>query len=192
MPAEPDKKSPPRRPQPNPLADASTLWLLLVVGLLAIFALYWWQGRNDRSEISYGFFRHQLEDDKNVVSVNIEGAKLFGEFKEAPIDPDAEKDSSGAYPKLKKKFVTIVPPMALADPSLDRVLRERLKGEYKASEPADNTVWLLMFYMLVPVGLLVGLWFLFGKFRDSFFAGGLTGGFSKSGAAALRGGRASR
>lgn len=94
MPAEPDKKSPPRRPHPNPLADTSTLWLLLAVGLLAIFALYWWQGRNDRSEISYGFFRHQLEDEKNVVRVNVEGAKLYGEFKEAPIDPDAEKDSS--------------------------------------------------------------------------------------------------
>ena len=52
-------------------------------GLLAIFALYWWQGRNDRSEISYGFFRHQLEDDKNIASVNIEGAKVYGEFKEA-------------------------------------------------------------------------------------------------------------
>src|SRR5208337_3997489 len=44
------------------------------------------------------------------------------------------------------------------------------------------TVWLLMFYMLVPVGALVGLWFLFRMARDSFFSGGLTGGFAKSGA----------
>ena len=96
-------KSPPRRPHPNPLADTSTLWLLLAVGLLAIFALYWWQGRNDRSEISYGFFRHQLEDEKNVVRVNVEGAKLYGEFKEAPIDPDAEKDSERQLPEAKEE-----------------------------------------------------------------------------------------
>ena len=85
--------------------------------------------------------------------------------------------------------------MALADPALDQMLRENLKGEYdkdrhlkrdyKASERADNTVWLLMFYMLVPVGALIGLWFLFGKFRDSFFSGGLTGGFAKSGRGAI-------
>lgn len=199
MPAEPEKKTPPpRRPNPSPLADATTVWLLLAIGLVAIFAYFWWQGHNDRSEVSYGFFRRQLEDDKNIVSVNIEGSKLYGEFKEPPIDPDAKQDSAGAYPKLKKKFVTILPPPALADPKLDSVLREQLAGEYdksahlkrryKATEPTDNTFVVLFFYLLITVGLFVGLWFLFRKARDSFFAGGLTGGFAKSGARRYEGG----
>ena len=45
--------------------------------------LYHAQSGNGRSEIGYGFFRHQLEDDKNIASVNIEGAKVYGEFKKA-------------------------------------------------------------------------------------------------------------
>ena len=69
------------------------------------------------------------------------------------------------------------------------MLRETARsGDYKASEPADNTVWLLLFYLLIPVGLFVGLWFLFRKARDSFFSGGLTGGFAKSGARRYEGG----
>ena len=51
--------------------------------------------------------------------------------------------------------------MALSDPSLDRVLREQLKGDYKVSEPTDNTMAVLLVYLLIPVGLLAGVWFLF-------------------------------
>ena len=73
--------------------------------------------------------------------------------------------------------------MAVGDPKLDQVLREHLeRRQYTASEPVDNTAFVLMVYMLVTLGLFVGLWFLFRKARDSFFAGGLTGGFAKSGA----------
>ena len=38
------------------------------------------------------------------------------------------------------------------------------------------------------MGLFFGLWFLFRKARDSFFSGGLTGGFAKSGARRYDGG----
>ena len=36
-------------------------------------------------------FRHQLEVDKNIENVNIEGSKVYGEFKKAPVDPDAKQ-----------------------------------------------------------------------------------------------------
>ena len=49
---------------------------------------------------------------------------------------DLEQTSSS----LSKKFETTLPPMALSDPSLDRLLREQLKGDYKVSEPTDNTM----------------------------------------------------
>jgi len=185
-PSEKPEKSecstPPRRLRPNPRFTASTWWVLLAVAIVAIF-IYHSQSGNSRSEIEYGFFRRQLEKDKNIASVNIEGAKVYGEFKKAPVDPNAKQDASGAYPLLNQKFVTVLPPMALNDQDLNKLLLDRLKPEeYKASEPPDNTFVVLFVYLLITVGLFVGLWFLFRKARDSFFTGGLTGGFSKSGA----------
>ncbi len=41
---------------------------------------------------------------------------------------------------------------------------------------------MLSVYLLVTVALGGGLWFMFRRARDSFFTGGLMGGFSKSGA----------
>ena len=192
MPAEADKKLPPRRPRPNPLADASTVWTILILGTLVVVAAYWWQGRNDRSEISYGFFRHELEDDKNVVQGQHRGGEgSLASSRRPPSIPTANKDSDGAYPKLQEEVrhgpAAHGPGRSESGPGVARAAEGRAT---RRTEPADNTVWLLMFYMLVPVGLLVGLWFLFGKFRESFFAGGLTGGFAKSGARRYEGGTA--
>jgi cell division protease FtsH len=182
---KPDKNDngvPPRRTRPNPRVAPSTWWVLLAVALVALF-IYHSQSGSGRSEIDYGFFRQQLEKDKNIASVNIEGSKVYGEFKKAPVDPNAERDSSGNFPLLNEKFVTVLPPMAIEDQELNRLLLERLKPEkYKASEPPDNTFTVLFVYVLVLAALFFGLWFLFRRARESFFAGGLTGGFSKSGA----------
>jgi cell division protease FtsH len=182
MPIEPTDDTPPaRKPRPNPLLNSSNIWLLLTLAAVAVL-LYYSNYRSGRSEISYGMFRRQLEVDKNIEKVTIEGSKVYGEFKQAPVDPDAKKSTDGSFPKFEKKFVTTLPPMALSDTALDHQLREQLKREYKATEPTDNTFVLLLTYMLITVGLFAGLWLLFRKARDSFFAGGLTGGFAKSGA----------
>ena len=172
-----EKKSPPpRKPYSNPLGGASTWWVLLALAVV-VMSVYFYKSQNNRSQITYGFFRQELEDNKNITSVEVQGAKVFGDFKVAPADP---KPNAKGY--LNKKFVTILPDMARADPKFDAVLRKHLKRDYRALEPRDNTILVLMVYMLITVGLFVGLWFLFRKARDSFFSGGLTGGFSKSGA----------
>ncbi len=175
MSIKPEKKlPPPPKPRPNPFSNSSNWWMLLVL-IIVLAYVYYSNGHGARSEISYGLFRRQLDIEKNVENVNVQGAKVYGEFKTAPVDP-ATKQALG------KKFETTLPPMALSDPSLDRLLREQLKGEYKVSEPTDNTLAVLLVYLLIPVGLLLGVWFLFRRARDSFFSGGLTGGFTKSGA----------
>jgi cell division protease FtsH len=148
--------------------------VLLLLILVLAYVYYYSNGHGARSEINYGMFRRQL-DEKNVTSVTVQGAKVYGEFQKAPVDPESKQ-------QLNAKFETTLPPMALSDPSLDRVLREQLKGNYKVSEPTDNTMAVLLVYLLIPVGLLAGVWFLFRRARDSFFTGGLTGGFTKSGA----------
>ncbi len=175
MAIQPEKKSPPPpRPRPNPFSNSSNWWVLAVL-IVVLAYVYYSNGHGAQSEISYGLFRRQLDIEKNVESVNVQGAKVYGVFKKAPLDPETKQP-------LGKKFETTLPPMALSDPALDRLLREQLKGDYKVSEPTDNTMAVLLVYLLIPVGLLLGVWFLFRRARDSFFSGGLTGGFTKSGA----------
>ncbi len=182
LPSNPRSKPPlPVKPRPRPpLPNASTWWLLLVLAAVLIF-VYFVGNRPQRSEISYGMFREQLEQ-KNLQKVDIQGSKVLGEFKQAPANPQPSANKGGAPAKLDKKFETVLPPMALSDPALDRELRDLLKDRYQATEPPDNTLTLMTAYLLVPVGLFLALWFLFRRARDSFFTGGLTGGFSKSGA----------
>jgi cell division protease FtsH len=189
MAIQPEKKDlpPPRNARPNAFPNSSSWWLLVAVALGLLF-LWFSSGSHSRSEISYGMFRNELEVNKNVKNVDIQGATVYGEFNTAPLVPDGKQQPDGNYPRLKEKFVTTLPAMALADPSLDRLLREQLKREYKVSEPVDNTFTVLFVYLLITMGLFIGLWFLFRKARDSFFSGGLTGGFSKSGARRYDGG----
>ena len=175
-------KSPkPVKPRPGPMTSTPTGWLLVALAVVGIFVFFSW-GRNDRSEIGYGFFRSQLEKDDNIEKAEVQGDMLYGEFKTPPIAPDVKPAADGTTPKLKKKFVVTLPVMALADSKLDDVLREHLKNNYRAEQQTDNTMLMLTVYMLVTVGLFVGLWILFRKARDSFFSGGLTSGFAKSGA----------
>ena len=174
-------------PKSSPMPRSTTWWLLLALALILIF-IYYSNTRNQRSEISYGYFRKALDVDKNVEKVEIQGANVLGEFKVAPTDPQGEQGSDGSFPKLQKKFETVLPAMALSDPAFDRELRAQLNKDYRATEPVDNTVFVLTMYLLITFGLFVGVWFLFRKVRDSFFSGGLTGGFAKSGARRYDGG----
>ncbi len=126
------------------------------------------QNRPKQSEIAYSVFRQQL-DLKNIAKVELQGSKVIGEFKTPPGE-------------LKKEFVTYLSSAALIDEGLDRQLRHELGTNYNVVEPSDNTITILMIYLLVPIALLLGLWFMFRRAKDSIFTGGLLGGFSKSGA----------
>ncbi len=177
-----ETKTPPRTSRPNPFFTASTWWVLASIAVVVFFVFYSQSG-NGRSEIDYGVFRRELDQYGNVASVEVQGAKVFGEFKQPPVDPNAKPGADGNSARLNKKFVTVLPPWALNDRTLDRLLLDKLKqGEYKALEPVDNTFLVLFVYLLITIGLFFGLWFLFRKARDSFFSGGLTSGFAKSGA----------
>ena len=84
--------------------------------------LYYGLLRGDgRSEISYGFFRRQL-DEKNIESVNIMGSKVYGEFKEAPLDPDGEDQPGRQLPAAEKEVRDHPAADGPADPTLDQEL----------------------------------------------------------------------
>ena len=170
----------PSKPSPRPFSSPTNWWLLLILAGVLVY-LFYASNREGRSEITYGMFRGQLAE-KNIQRVKIQGAKVLGTFKKTPADPAAKPDSKGQRPLLNEKFETTLPAMALSDPLLDHELLEQLNDAYIASEPTDNTFTVLIVYMLITVGLFVALWLMFRKARDSFFSGGMTGGFAKSGA----------
>ena len=98
----------------------STWWLLLVLAVVLAYLYYSGKGAN-RSEISYGMFRHQLEAENNIEAVNIEGAKVLRRVQDGRRSiPTPSRGRTAAIRSLEKKFVTTLPPMALADPSLDQ------------------------------------------------------------------------
>ena len=45
-------------------------------------------------EISYGFFRQQLEAG-NIANIDLQGLKITGEFKDPPLDPSGQDRSPG-------------------------------------------------------------------------------------------------
>ncbi len=168
---------------PKPFLRTSTAWLLLVLILVgALLLVSEHSGR--RSEISYGQFREELAR-KNIAKVEIRGSTLYGEFKTPPLDRQAAqegtpKGETGQEPQLSAKFQCALPPFALSDPQFDQELLKELGPNYKATEPADNTVLLSVLYLVVTIGLFVGLWVMFRRARDQVFGGGVLSGFIKS------------
>ncbi len=175
---QPESKSaPPEKPGPKPRRSTPTLWLLLVVGLVVVFLLF--TNREKREKISYGLFRRELQRD-NIAKIDIQGARVSGEFKKAPEDPQGKKDEKGNLPKLENlKFSTDLPKY-LVDHKLDEELLAALKEDYDANEPSDNAVLWMAVYIVVMVALFAGLWFMFRRTRDQFLGGGILAGFGKS------------
>ncbi len=168
---------------PRPFLRTSTGWLLLVLILVGVLLLLT-EHAGRRKEISYGQFRAELAR-KNIAKVDLRGSTLYGEFKSPPKEEKAESESSQKGPASALgrdvlKFVCELPPPALADSKLDQELLAELGPNYKATEPADNTVWLSVVYLAVTVGLFVGLWLMFRRARDQVFGGGILSGFIKS------------
>ena len=177
-PYPPEKPSPPDRGPQRPRWSGSTMWILLIVGLVIVML---WAGResSNRSSIDYGLFHEQLEKG-NIAEAEIQGMKVYGEFKDPPENPKGKKDSEGKLPRYNKEFVTVLSPLVLEDKELDKLLREKLGANYAASEPSDNTGMLLAFYLLVTVGLVVAVWMMFRRTREQLLGGGVLAGFSKS------------
>jgi cell division protease FtsH len=131
------------------------------------------------SEISYGFFRNQL-DAGNIVTVDIQGQRVIGEFKDPPDDPSGKIDQAKKTIKLFKKFTLVLPP--LVGENLDAVLLAKVaeRNKYSASIPPDTTMVMYIVSTLLLLVLFGGSILLFRRTRDSIFGGGIFGAFSKS------------
>jgi len=173
----PEQKPGPQRPR----MSTSTMWLLLVL-LIAAGALLWMESGDDRSTITYSFFREQLEKG-NIAKVHIQGQYVTGEFKEAPLDPDApppektEETAEGEPAELNEKFDLYLSP--LVGEELDKELRA--KGVRLAAKPPSDGSGLMMFFWFAIMGIFIFfMWSTFRRTRDQFMGGGLFSGFTKS------------
>ncbi len=175
--SNPSSERGPVRRRPN----TSSLWLLLVLGLILTFLFFSTSGEK-RSTIDIPTFRQNLAKG-NVARVVVQGTKIEGEF----IDPPPASESAhaagdkGETKKLNKKFIVQLTSYIEPDSKLDQELREA-KGlvEYRALEPTDNTGMVLLVYLLVTVALFAGVWFMFRRARDQVLGGGMMLGFGKS------------
>ena len=127
----------------------------------------------------YGVFRAELAQG-NVARANVKGMKLYGEFKTAPAIQNGKPGRDGAVERYDLKFVTTLPPQVLDDPAFDEAMLKALGANYSATEPSDNTGYMLGVYLLVTVLLFGAIWVMFRRTRDQVLGGGLLTGFAKS------------
>jgi cell division protease FtsH len=150
------------------------MWLLLVAAIVVILIVFA-DGQTRRSEITWGMFRAQLEEGEgNIAEASSQGMRIYGKFKEAPLDPDADKPGK----KLRDDFVTVAPRMVLDDPEFDEKLYKALGDKYSSAEPTDTTGALLWVSLLVTVALFVGIWMMIR--RTQSMSSGMLSGFGKS------------
>jgi len=152
---------------------------MIATVVILVFVLYNLNNGERSSEISYGFFHSQLETGK-IAEVKLEGTKITGEFIDPPpLDPSGKVDRHGEPLKLEKKFTTNLP--LLADFHLDELLLKKLGDKYKVVAPTDSSYMLYMISTFaLPVLIIVVLFVMFRRTRDSIFGGGGILGFSKS------------
>ncbi len=173
---DPLPPSPSPSPPVRPARNNSILWLLLILGAV-LLAVYFSSGQGKVSNITYGMFIQQLEK-KNIAKADIQGTRIFGEFKEPPQEKD---EKTGKEITLEKKFTANISPL-VDEKKVNDMLLEQIGRNYNATEPSDNTILVLLIYLAMFVALFAGLWFMFRRARESIFSGGIMGGFSKSGA----------
>jgi cell division protease FtsH len=132
-------------------------WLL---ALAAIWALQTWLAVNAAwRPIQYSDFLTLLHDHK-VESVRVEGAKIYGELKQAPA------------PDQPRTFVTTAVPAEL-QPEL-----QASGATFTGATP--NTFWSSLFGWLLPIGIFYALWVLVWRPKVSGMGGLMGAGRSRA------------
>ena len=175
-PTPPDPTTPPAKVPPN-RRNIPPGFIITVIALVILFMAFN-QFFDHPAEISYGLFRQQLKAN-NIATLDLQERKIVGEFKNPPVDPEGKTDRAGEPIKLEKKFTTTVP--LIVDPKLDDAIVDKLSDKYKVTLPFDSMYLMYLFSMVgLPVLLLVGIFFMLRRTRDSIFGGGGILGFGKS------------
>ncbi len=113
---------------------------------------------------------------KSKASGNAPKTKEGESAKAAPATPAPTKPAPGGTPG-PQTFKVILPQQNGQD--LDKALRDS-GAKIQVLPLNDGTSLFLTMYVLVPLLLFFGLWFLMSRMRDQMSGGGILGGFSRS------------
>ena len=151
------------------------LALLLIILFADLFySLTWQQGGDLVASVSYSRFKKELAGD-NVKNITLKGNLINGEFRgKTAIAPSVV----GGKGRESTTFTTIKPLMD--DPGLLADL-EGHKVEVTALS-TENSPWSTLFISLLPWLIILGVWLFALRGMKSQGAGGVLGGFAKSGA----------
>ncbi len=171
----PQQPKAPLRPRFNPTSVGLTL---LVAALAALYLSQVWSSTRD--EITYTFFREQL-DKNNIKDVEfLDNRQVFGKFDKAPVIKVAKPGGTGdelVDKQLKKDFSVTLPP--LEGEELLKEMRQK-NVIIRAERVTDSAGLLLMVYLVGTMLVLGGFVWVMRRARDQFMGGGILGGFSKS------------
>lgn len=186
-PQNPQSQKPQRRGSLN-------MWFFLII-LFAI-GMFYLSAFNAADQIGESSFESYIKANR-VASVKIGEGRLTGKFKKpSPIRPPiggSNTDSKPADPAAKTKsdavakgkvrygetFMVYLATSGESLPELKAFLREN--GVKFESLPPDNSMNILwMFFLLLPVGILLFFWISYRRSQSQLMGGGFLSGFSKS------------
>ena len=164
----PNPKTPEKNGSPFGPPFSGPVTVMILLGLLALATLFVRDVGSSSSTISYDEFVRQVKAG-NVVSVELSGNALTGEFRTPP--PTDQGVARGKSFRLELS--------AYLTDGLDTLLLEH-SVRTSVRHPSDGTGFLLGLYMLVPLLLMAGFWMTLRRARDPLGNSGFLGGFSKS------------
>jgi cell division protease FtsH len=164
------------------------VWLTVILASVLAIVIYN-NSTVSRTDVSYDFFRKQVDHDQ-VAEIDFNQQQATGKFRHPlivksaePAAPTAESPKSISGTESGATFVT---DFKVTLPASDRDTEGLLDKLYANKalirvESGDSPGLAIAVYLLLPLLLLVGLWWLmFRKTREQLLGGGLLAGFNKS------------
>ena len=165
----------PGEEQPRRTSGPTTLIIILLVAMAIFFAFS--GGVRRGVEVNYGFFWRQLKKE-NVKSVEVHGELLSGEWKKIPED-DVPEDLKGS---LKAEFHTVLLSPYAGESELAAELERQADEKLLTLNAKQQSMgWgtQLLFYLTLPLILLVFIYLMMRRNSDPF-SSGMMGGFIRS------------
>ncbi|MCA9100213.1 MAG: ATP-dependent zinc metalloprotease FtsH [Planctomycetales bacterium] len=167
----------------RPTRNTPAMWFLLIA-MLVLLVLFFFPGKSNRSEITYGYFLKQLAEG-HVAQITARGLEVYGKFTEAglPGEPDLHKAADGTVKNLEERFyVKSVP--AWAGEGLEKKIEAQLAKQpnliYDAEPATDSTMVFMLLSLGVTITFVVIFLMIMRRARDQFMGGGILNAFNKS------------
>lgn len=153
-------------------------WPIILLVLFGVLILRTLWPSTSYEEISYGVFVSQL-DAENIESLTVNNKTRIakGQFE---VPPDRENPKSGQDKSYGKNFLVKLPKED--DGTISEIARMEKGPELRFDDNSTNeTISLLLFFLVPSLLVLLVIWFMFRRTRDQLMGGGgFLSSFSRS------------